>query len=53
MAPKATPIPRGTGASGRKLWRSVLDIFKLEEQELVRASRADCTTRYALLRDCL
>jgi hypothetical protein len=41
MAPNATPIPRGTGVSGRKLWRSVLDVFELEEQQLV------------LLRECL
>lgn len=29
------PVPRGTRVAGRRLWRSVVDVYELEEHELV------------------
>ncbi len=34
MAQKVLPVPAGTGASGRRLWRDVLVKYELEEHEL-------------------
>ena len=32
--PSKPPTPKGSGASGRRLWREVLDQYELEEHEL-------------------
>ena len=40
MSDRLPPAPKGSGASGKRLWRSVIEVYDLDEHELVILRRA-------------